>query len=122
MVMNDNLSINNTLVSVNEGFNRGNIFENLFWPYKYIADVKATNQRDELMLNIQKYCFAAHELNLYLDVYPDDIQAIGLYNQYKNESTNLINEYESKYGKICLDINDNYTWEWINSPWPWERG
>ena len=27
MVMNDNLSINNTLVSVNEGFNRGNIFE-----------------------------------------------------------------------------------------------
>lgn len=120
--MNDNLSINNTLVSVNEGFNRGNIFENLFWPYKYIADVKATNQRDELMLNIQKYCFAAHELNLYLDVYPNDIQAIGLYNQYKNESTNLINEYESKYGKICLDINDNYTWEWINSPWPWERG
>ena len=118
--MNDNLSMNNTLVSVNEGFNRGNMFDNLFWPYKYIANIKYDNPQDELMLKIQMYCFAAHEMNLYLDIYPNDIQAIGLYNQYKEEANKLTNEYENKYGKICLGINESYNWEWNNSPWPWE--
>lgn len=118
--MNDNLSMNNNLVSVTEGFNRGNMFDNLFWPYKYIADVKTSDPRKDLMLKVQMYSFAAHEMNLYLDVYPNDVQAIGLYNQYKEEADRLTGEYESKYGKICLGINDNYTWEWNKSPWPWE--
>lgn len=119
--LNDNLSRNNTLVSVNEGFNRGNMFDNLFWPYKYIADVKANSEQERLLLEIQRYCFAAHEMNLYLDVYPDDIQAIGIYNQYKDEADRLTKEYESRYGKICLDINEDFYWEWVKSPWPWER-
>ena len=86
----DNLSRNNSLVSVSEGFNRGNMFENLFWPYKYIADIKPTNQKEELLTKLQMYCFAAHEMNLYLDVYPDDVQAIGLFNQYKEEEKKLL--------------------------------
>ena len=119
--MNDNLSMNNTLVNIKEGFNRGNMFDNLFWPYKYIADVQGVDRRSKLMLDIQTYCFAAHEMNLYLDLYPNDVQAIGLFNQYTEESNRLINEYEREYGKINLGINESYTWEWINSPWPWER-
>ena len=117
----DNLSRNNKLVSVQEGFNRGNMFDNLFWPYKYIADIKPNNPQEELLYKLQMYSFAAHEMNLYLDLYPNDIQAIGLYNQYKEEEEKLLKEYESKYGRICLNINDNYNWEWVNSPWPWER-
>lgn len=119
--MNDYLSSNNKLVSVDEGFNRGNMFDNLFSPYKYIANVKGNNQRDSLLVELMKYCFAAHEINLYLDLYPDDIQAIGIYNQYKEEANRLEKEYESKYGKISLDINESYNWEWVKSPWPWER-
>lgn len=119
--MNDNLSMNNTLVNIKEGFNRGNIFDNLFWPYKYIADVKPNNPRSKLMMDIQMYSFAAHEMNLYLDLYPNDIQAIGLFNQYQDEANRLTNEYENEYGKICLDINESYAWDWVNSPWPWER-
>ena len=118
--MNEDIS-NYKLVSVDEGFNRGNMFDNLFWPYKYIADVHGNDEREKLLLNIQKYSFASHEMNLYLDLNPDDVQAIGLYNQYKDEEDRLIKEYESKYGKICLGINENNTWDWIKSPWPWER-
>ena len=117
----DNLSNNHTLVNVQEAFNRGNMFDDLYWPYKYVADVKANNEEDELMLKLQMYSFAALEMNLYLDLYPNDIQAIGLYNQYKEEEENLLKEYEDKYGKICLGINENYTWDWIKAPWPWER-
>lgn len=119
--MNDNLSMNNILVSPKEGFNRGNIFDNLYSPYKFIADVKPNNKRNELLTKIQMYCFAAHEMNLYLDLYPDDIQAIGLFNQYTDETNRLTLEYEREYGKICLDINESYTWDWVKSPWPWER-
>ena len=119
--MNDNLSMNNTLTSIREGFNRGNMFDNLFWPYKFIADVRPTDRRSKLLLDIQMTCFAAHEMNLYLDLFPSDVQAIGLYNQYKDEADRLTNEYEREYGRICLDINEGYTWEWVKSPWPWER-
>ena len=119
--MNDNLSMNNTLANIREGFNRGNMFDNLFMPYKYIADIRPTSEKTKLMMDIQMYSFAAHEMNLYLDLYPDDIQAIGLFNQYTDEANRLIYEYENKYGKICLDINESYTWEWVKSPWPWER-
>jgi hypothetical protein len=119
--MNDNLSMNNTLVNIKEGFNRGNMFDNLFIPYKYIANLEEKDRRSKLMLDIQRYCFAAHEMNLYLDLYPNDIQAIGLFNQYKQRENELINEYEREFGIINLDINESYTWDWDNSPWPWER-
>ena len=119
--MNDNLSKNNILANIKDGFNRGNMFDNLFMPYKYIADVRPLDERSKLMLEIQMYCFAAHEMNLYLDLYPDDVQAIGLFNQYTDEANELINEYERKYGKINLGINESYTWEWVKNPWPWER-
>lgn len=120
--MNNNISMNNNLVNVKEAFNRGNLFDNIYWPYKYIANVKSSNEREDLMYKLQMYCFAAHELNLYLDLYPNDIEAIGLYNQYKDEADRLTYEYENRYGKICVGINENYTWDWVNSPWPWERG
>lgn len=109
------------IVSPIEAFNRGNLFENYFWPYKYVANVKATGPRESLLLKIQIYCFAAHELNLYLDLYPDDIQAIGLFNQYKEEANKLTKEFESKYGPITVDINNEMYWKWIDNPWPWER-
>ena len=119
--MHNDLSKNNKLVNANVGFNRGNMFENLFWPYKYISDYKPSNEKEELMYNIQKYCFASHEMNLYLDLYPNDLQAIGLYNQYKEQENKYLKDYEDKYGFITLNINNNNNWQWINSPWPWER-
>ena len=44
-----------------------------------------------------------------------------LYNQYKDEADRLEKEYESRYGRICLGINEDFNWDWVKSPWPWER-
>ena len=120
--MNDNLSINNRLVSVNEGFNRGNMFDNLFWPYKYIAELKPTSEKEELMNKVQMYCFAAHEMNLYLDVYPENQEVLHLFTKYKDMYIYLWMKYEQKFGPLTLDtVNmDNNNWQWIKSPWPWE--
>ena len=115
--MNDILEI----VGPKEAFDRGNLFENYFWPYKYVANVKADNERQSLMNKVQEYCFSAHELNLYLDLHPDDMQAIGLFNQYTEMADKYTKEYEMKYGPITVGITEKYPWQWMNSPWPWER-
>lgn len=118
--MNDNKELN-SIVSPEVALNRGNLFDYFYWPYKYIADVKPTSEREDLMLKIQMYAFAAHELNLYLDLYPNDTKAIKLNNQYSQMSDNYLKEYENKYGYIMLNSNEISPWSWINSPWPWER-
>ena len=117
----NDIAVNSKLVSPEEALNRGNLFENLYWPYKYVSNLKPQNERQALMQKIQEYGFAAHELNLYLDLYPDDMQAVGLYNQYSEMSDKYLKEYEKKYGCIILDSNEKYPWMWINSPWPWEK-
>ena len=118
--MNENKELY-SIVSPSEALNRGNLFDYYFWPYKYVANIKPMNERDELMQKIQMYAFAAHELNLYLDIYPNDAQAIGLYNQYSEISNKYLKEYEKKFGNIILNSNESSPWSWINSPWPWER-
>ena len=106
-----------------EGYLKGNAFRDQYIPYKNykVAKINFNSEKEELMFNISEYAFMMHEMNLYLDVYPDDIQAIGLYNQYKEEANNLQNEYESRYGRISLGINEDFNWDWVKSPWPWER-
>ena len=39
--------MNTNLNSVKDGFNKGNMFSDLFWPYKYISEIKPTNNKDE---------------------------------------------------------------------------
>ena len=47
------------------------IFPNLIKNYKPEV-LKPTNDQERLLYNIQTICFAAHDLNLYLDLNPND--------------------------------------------------
>ena len=75
-----------SIVDPKEAFNRGNLYDYYFWPYKYVANIKPNNERDALMTNIQIYSFAAHELNLYLDNFPNNTEAV---DNYRNISAKL---------------------------------
>ena len=121
----DKNSLNVTnLVNPKEGFLRGNLFNNLYDPYKnyQYGSLKPTNQKEELLYNILMYKFALTELNLYLDNYPNNTQMISLYNQYLTEEKKLCNQYEKNYGPLTTDSEniENNNWKWIKSPWPWE--
>ena len=62
------------------------------------------------------------ELNLYLDVNPNDSNMIRLYNKYLIDKKKLCDDYERMYGPLTMDglnMGDN-SWNWNNSPWPWE--
>ena len=77
----------------------------------------------ELKLEIQRYGFAAHDMQLYLDTHPDDKKAFALYKSLLAKTLELKAEYVKKFGSlnvsdsICLDKFD-----WLSSPWPWEKG
>ena len=115
---------NNNSINPKEGYLRGNLFDNLYDPYKNYkyGDLKPTNQKEELLYNILMYKFALVELDLYLDTNPRDSKMISLYNQYLNEEKKLCKEYEKNYGPLTLDGENLGTnsWNWIKSPWPWE--
>ena len=113
----------NNMYDVYNGFIRGNMFPDLYNTYKISKpfDIKPMNEQAELLTYIDAYCFAAHELNLYLDNNPNDRDMIRLFNEYTNEANTAISEYEQKYGPLFVDGSKTYPWAWNESPWPWEN-
>ena len=119
-------NMNNTpsLFNPYQGFIRGNMFEGLYDSYKIKDpyDIKPMNEQAELLTYIDSLCFACVDLNLYLDVNPNDRSAIDLFNQYRLQKEELILEYQNKFGPLLLnsDSLNTYPWAWDDRPWPWQ--
>lgn len=123
---NNNIEDNkNVLYDPYNGFIRGNLFKSIYDPYKNGEpyDVKPINEQAAILTNIDSLGFAMTDLNLYLDIYPNNQDAINLFNQYRVEKEKLTSEYESKYGPISLtsDSLKTFPWSWDNIPWPWDN-
>lgn len=114
----------NQLFEPYAGFIRGNMFPKLYNDYKIPKpfDVEPINEQAKLLTNIDSFSFAALDLNLYLDVFPNDQNALNTYNYFKIETNELIKEYEKNYGPLTVnsDSLENYPWAWNNLPWPWD--
>lgn len=119
-----NIGTQTNLTNPKEGFLRGNLFNNLYDPYKNYryGNLTATTKEEELLYNILMHKFALTELDLYLDTNPNDSKMINLYNKYLSDEKRLCTEYEKNYKPLTLDSENlgNNSWKWINSPWPWE--
>lgn len=107
-----------------EGFNRGNMFNDLYDPYKnHYYRVMVKGERDSLLLNIQILSFALTDLNIYLDLYPNDKECIDLFNKYNEELKKYKTAFEKKYGPITADgVKYQNEFIWIKNPWPWDKG
>ena len=120
-----NNNYNNNLFSPEEGFDKGNMFTNLYSEYKNYKPVKIKpkNEQEKLLFDIQEICFAAHELNLYLDIHPEDQTMMMLFKDYCKKSEELTNKYEEMYGPLTVsgDMNKG-SFEWVKDSWPWEVG
>lgn len=120
MAMNNNQN----LADPKEAFLKGNLFNNLYNPYKNYKYglLNPSNKKEEILYNILMYKFTLTELNLYLDNYPNDTNMLNLYNKYLFEEKKLCDQYEKNYGPLTLDSENlgNNNWHWIKSPWPWE--
>lgn len=126
---NNNIGFNNMQNNLNlyeslEGYARGNMFKNLYTPYKNYRPqrVKINSEQEELLAGIGEYSFAAHEMNLYLDVNPNNQNALNLFNKYRNQANELMQKYERKYGPLTIsgDGLNKLPFAWEATSWPWE--
>lgn len=106
----------------NEGFTKGNLFKNIYKPYKnYVPkDVKTNNQKDALLLFIQKCDLAIQDLNLYLDIVEKDEDAQKLLNFYKEELSKAREKYLKIFGQL-LPCQQTPSFSWNDNPFPWEE-
>lgn len=113
-----------SLYSPEEGFNKGNMFSNLYEGYKNYKPRELVGRSDEekLFLELARICFAKHDVQLYLDLHPDDVSMIQLFNDYRERENNLLKMYESKYGVVNTDSESlNQTpFVWATEKFPWE--
>lgn len=113
----------NNIASSQTGFQRGNMFNNTYSEYNGYkpANLKATSEREDLLMQIDEQRFAMIDLGLYLDVYPNDKNILNEYNNHLKKEQELINTYENKYGPLSLTSKvQTNNWLWNNSPWSWE--
>ena len=73
-ILNSDMNRPFTIYNVDEGFCKGNMFPNLYDEFKQYRPKEPTvsNQREAALLEIQKLDFAVNDLNLYLDLHPED--------------------------------------------------
>lgn len=110
------------LYNPQEGFMKGNMFENLYNPYKNYQPAVLTpkNNQQKKLYEIQSISFAAHDLNLYLDTHPEDQTMSTLLNDYLRKKRELTKAYEEEYGPFTIDSESmDSAYNWIKK-WPWE--
>lgn len=107
-----------------EGFIRGNMFDDLYEPYKdyKIRNIEPNNEKEALMLQLMQYKFALIDLGLYLDVNPNDSKALNLYSNFLSIKKEIENKYENSYGPLDLSGKNisNGSWKWTIDKFPWE--
>lgn len=109
-------------VSAKEGFQRGNMFADEYEPYKRLTYYKLTpkNDREEKLFVVHQFDFALNDLNLFLDLHPDDQEVYELFRQYVAAYENAKDEYEKAYGPLMLTSTNYTSYAWSKNPWPWD--
>ena len=114
---------NRNVLNANEGFLRGNMFKNEYKPYKNLTfvNIRPKNDREAKLYNVMCYSFAINDINLYLDVHPEDKGALNLLKELIEEEKKAKREYIINYGPIDICDTTGDKFEWINGPWSWEN-
>ena len=121
---NQNSNSKDGKIDLENGFYLGNIFVDTYKPYKNFKQKKinAYSEQEKMLLRIQELDFILNDLNLYLDINPNDSKVYNLFKKTALELESLKEKYEEKYMvlKLIDDTKGKYTW--INNPWPWDGG
>ena len=83
-----------------------------------MVKINFNSEKEELLFNISEYSFMMHDLNLYLDVFPNNQEALNKFNEYRDKVGELVLKYERKYGPLMVSGVSDQTFNWIDL-WPW---
>ncbi|MBQ8293593.1 MAG: spore coat protein CotJB [Bacilli bacterium] len=114
----------NKFLPIMEGFLLGNMEKGTYIPYKNYKPSFGNNYnpKDGMLMTIQAYEFACTDLGLYLDLNPNDVEALNLYRDYQMKLDEACKIYSEQYAPLERgEFVATSTWEWLK-PWPFERG
>ena len=79
--------------------------------------------KDKLKHEIMALDFALADLKLYLNTHPDCVKSIDLFNSIVEKRKVLFDTYQSLYGPLIAEMysGSEGSWDWVESPWPWNR-
>ena len=111
------------ILSPVEAFLRGNMFQDEYEPYKNLTYFKLNpkDEKEKLLYQVMALSFAINDLNLYLDLHPDNKEVLDLFKKFVREEKELSSEYVKKYGPLEVTEIMGNKFNWIDSPWPWEN-
>lgn len=116
---------NRKITTVKEGFMRGNMFNNEYKPYKNykVKELVATNDKEEQLFRIMALSFAINDLNLLLDLNPNDRENFNTFKSLIKEKNALEQKYIEKYGPLTLEETTKNSFDWVSTfPWKNEGG
>ena len=119
---NRTVSTSINLYSPTEGYMKGNLFSNIYSEYKNYTPqtLRPKTEQERDLYELSTGAFAAHELNLYLDIHPEDTSLLQLFKDYEEKCKALTEQYERKYGPLSVSgITSSKEFNWVNN-WPWE--
>lgn len=111
------------LYETNEGFLKGNMWKEEYAPYKNYScqNLKPTCEREALLFKIMELNFAINDLNLYLDIHPEDCESYEKLKMCTKEYLKLKDSYANKYGPLTIEQTVSSNYEWLKNPWPWDK-
>lgn len=81
--------------------------------------------KKELFQHINEVSFAVDDIKLYLDTHPCDDEALECFEEYGQLRNEALKEYAKHFGPLTVDTavcSEMDKWNWIQEPWPWQRG
>ncbi len=79
-------------------------------------------EKQNTLKELQNYHFAAYDMLLYLDTHPCDKKAFEMFRELVKKFDALKKDYEKNYGPLSAFASAySTTFDWIDSPWPWEK-
>jgi len=101
-----------------EGFLRGNMFKDEYIPYKNLTYFKLEpkNEKERNLYKVMALSFALNDLNLYLDLHPDNEEVFSLFKKYVDEYKKALKEYNvdaATAGNMVNEFNyieEIYAW------------
>lgn len=119
-----NLEIDrNKFVMPKEGFQRGNMMRDEYEPYRNYNAIPLIpkTDREQKLYRVMELCFALVDLNLYLDLHPDDMETYRLFQKYVEEEKRAKKEYMDQYGPLVFSNAQFKDYKWDENPWPWDN-
>lgn len=105
-----------------EAMAKGTLFKSLYMPYKYEVKTPFTYEtKEEKCLGIiQELLFAKTEITLFLDVHPNDLEAIEMLNLINKECSKMSEYYHKVYHALSNNCEFENEFTYATTHFPWE--